>query len=361
MGKPRTVAIVDDNISTLKIGRSILADTYGTFTLPSAEKMFELLERVTPDLILLDIEMPDLDGYEAIKRLKASPRTSEIPVIFLTARNGSQSELSGLELGAVDYITKPFSPALLLKRIELHLKLEEQNRQLKRYNDNLQEIIREKTNNVHELQEAVMKTMANLVEYRDNFTGGHAERSGRVLNVLLEGAELEGLYQTEIRTWDKELFLQSSHLHDVGKIAIRDEILLKPGRLSVEEFEIMKKHTALGVDIINNIQMGSSENSIAFLDYARILAGSHHEKWDGSGYPNKLKGEEIPLQGRFMAIADVYDALVSYRPYKPALSHDDALEIIRDSVGLHFDPNLVRVFLANADKVQAVEYYTLNS
>ncbi|MDR0935763.1 MAG: response regulator [Oscillospiraceae bacterium] len=351
MNKPSTIAIVDDNISTLKIGKSILADTYGTYTLPSAEKLFELLERVVPDLILLDIEMPEMDGYETIRILKDSPKTADIPVIFLTARNGSQSELSGLELGAVDYITKPFSPALLLKRIELHLKLLEQNRRLQKYNDDLQSIVAEKTKNVQELQEAVMKTMANLVEYRDNFTGGHAERSGKVLSILLESAEAQGIYRAEIASWNKALLLQSSHLHDVGKIAIRDEILLKPGRLTPEEFEIMKKHAELGVDIIDSIQMGGSEHSIAFLDCARILAGSHHEKWDGSGYPGGLTGEEIPLQARFMAIADVYDALVSFRPYKPQISHEDALIIIRDNENGHFDPKLVKVFLENADKI----------
>jgi putative two-component system response regulator len=351
MGKPSTIAIVDDNISTLRIGKSILADTYGTFTLSSAASLFELLERVIPDLILLDIEMPEMDGYETIRRLKATPETAGIPVIFLTAKNSSESELSGLELGAVDYITKPFSTALLLKRIELHLKLVEQNNRLQKYNDSLQDIVREKTRNVHELQEAVMKTMANLVEYRDNFTGGHAERSGKVLSILLESAEAQGVYSKEVASWDKELLLHSSHLHDVGKIAIRDKILLKPGRLTHEEFEIMKKHAMFGVDIIDSIKMGASEHSIAFLDYARILAGSHHEKWDGSGYPKGLKNEEIPLQGRFMAIADVYDALVSYRPYKPPLSHEDALQIIKESSGSHFDPKLVKVFLENADKI----------
>ncbi|GHV30481.1 response regulator [Synergistales bacterium] len=350
----KTIVIVDDNPANLKIGKGILAEFYGTFTKPSAIKMFELLENTIPDLILLDIEMPEMDGYEAIKRLKENPRTRDIPVIFLTSRSDSESEIAGLDLGAVDYIFKPFSPALLLKRIKLHMLVADQTHELKNYNDNLRHMVKEKTRNVHDLQETVMRAIANLVEFRDSVTGGHVERTGRVLSVLLDGALRSGVYDEQISSWDADLFLQSAQLHDVGKIAIRDDVLLKPGRLTNEEFEVMKKHASYGVDIIEKIKLGAAESSIAFLDYAQIFAGSHHEKWDGSGYPNHLTGESIPLQGRLMAIVDVYDALVSERPYKKAMTHEEALKIIEDGKGSHFDPLLTKVFLDNAEQVHAV-------
>ncbi|MFP3154380.1 response regulator [Lachnospiraceae bacterium ZAX-1] len=350
----KKIIMVDDNVANLKIGKSILADHYATFTIPSAAKMFALLERSLPDLILLDIEMPEMDGYEAIKLLKKDAKTHNIPVIFLTARTDNGSELEGLSLGAVDYITKPFSPALLLKRIELHLLVEEQNGKLKHYNDNLRQMVEEKTQTVLDLQDTMLKTMANLVEFRDSVTGEHVERTGHVLGILLDCALERGTYKAQISDWDINLFLQSAQLHDVGKIAIRDDILLKPGRLTAEEFETMKKHTTYGVEIVEKIKSGAAESTIAFLDYAQILAGSHHEKWDGSGYPNGLKNEDIPLHGRLMAVADVYDALVSERPYKKAMTHEEAVKIIIEGRGSHFDPLLVDIFVDNADRVNAI-------
>ncbi|MCL2011050.1 MAG: response regulator, partial [Synergistaceae bacterium] len=304
------VMIVDDNIANLKIAKNALTEPYEVFTVPSAAKMFDLLERNKPNLILLDIDMPEMDGYEAIKLLKANPAVSDIPVIFLTSMSSQENELEGLSLGAVDYISKPFMPRLLRKRVELHLtvefqklrleeqtkKLKAQGEELKHFNENLQKMVAEKTDKVLKLQSAILKTVADLVESRDDATGGHVERTQHGLRTLINGLEDLGLYRDQLDEWDIELMLQSSQLHDVGKIAITDGILNKPGRLTEEEFEEMKKHAALGVKIIERIEGETPDND--FLKYAKIFAGTHQEKWDGSGYPNGLAGEDIPLPGR---------------------------------------------------------------
>jgi putative two-component system response regulator len=350
------IMIVDDNITNLKIGKSVLSDKYDVFTAPSARKMFELLEHNRPALILLDINMPEMNGYEAIRILKESPAFLNIPVIFVTSNSDPASELEGLSLGAVDYITKPFSPPLLRKRIEVHLltetqkkRLEAQNKtleaqqwELRNFNNNLQRMVAEKTRTVLELQNAILKTVADLVECRDDITGGHIERTQRILGILLEKLTEMDFYREQTETWDMDLLLQSSQLHDVGKIGISDRILLKPGSLDALEFNEMKKHTTFGVMVIEKIEAGTE--ACDFLEYAKILAGTHHEKWDGSGYPRGLRGEGIPLQGRLMAIADVYDALTSDRPYKKAFPHSQAVEIILKGRGTHFDPLLVDVF-----------------
>ncbi|MDR0649185.1 MAG: response regulator [Synergistaceae bacterium] len=358
----KVIMIVDDNIANLRIAKNSLADFYDVFTVPSAAKMFDLLERNKPELILLDIDMPEMNGYEALKILKERPETRDILVIFLTGKSDSESELEGLSLGAVDYISKPFMPPLLKKRIELHLTVEEQKRrlenqarvleehqaELRKFNENLQKMVEEKTGKVVELQRAILKTVADLVESRDDITGGHVERTQHGLGVLIEGLEDLGLYREQMEGWDKDLMLQSSQLHDVGKIAIVDSILNKPGRLTQDEFEEIKKHTTIGVQIIERIEANTSESD--FLKYAKIFAGTHQEKWDGTGYPKGLVGEEIPLQGRLMAIADVYDALISDRPYKKALPHEEAVRVILEGKGTHFDPVLTDVFEQVADQ-----------
>jgi putative two-component system response regulator len=272
-------------------------------------------------------------------------------VIFLTAKTDTEDELEGLDLGAIDYIVKPFIPALLLKRIEIHLlvetqkkKLEIQGMELKNFNDNLQKMVEKKTKTVLELQDAILKTMADLVESRDDITGGHIERTRRGVGLLIEALRDHPVFGEEVSGWDIKLVLQSSQLHDVGKIAINDQILRKPGKLDHAEFEEMKKHTTFGVQIIERIE--SSTKASDFLKHAEIFAGTHHEKWDASGYPNGLAGEDIPLQGRIMALADVYDALVSERPYKKAFSHAEAVKIIQAGKGNQFDPRLTDIFIS---------------
>ena len=338
----QTIFLVDDNPTNLTVGRTALLGQYNVITIPSAEKLLKLLEKNIPALILLDVEMPEMDGYEAIRRIKANPHTAGIPVIFLTARTDTANEIEGLSLGAIDYITKPFSPPLLLKRLEVHLLVERQKRELQHLNDNLMDMVTEKTRTVVTLKNAILKTVAELVEWRDDITGSHIERNQRYLKLLAEKALEQGVYRDEIQGWDMDIFLQSAQLHDVGKLSIKDDLLCKPGQLTREEYEIMKEHTNFGVRIIEKIKNSVTED--AFLEHARIFAATHHEKWDGTGYPLGLSGEAIPLQGRLMAIADVYDALISARPYKAPFTHQEAVEIILAGSGSHFDPALVDIF-----------------
>jgi len=351
--------LVDDNITNLTVGNNILKQDYNIMTLNSAERLFQVLGKLTPDLILLDIEMPEMNGLEAIKILKEREDLKEIPVIFLTAKNDAESELEGLTLGAIDYIGKPFSPPLLLKRIELHLLLLSQKKELSRqqiellaFNENLQQMVDEKTKTVVELKNAILSTMAEMVDRRDSNTGGHIERIQKYLGMLLDALWKNTAYATEASDWDKDLLLQSASLHDIGKIAIDDNILRKPGELTPDEFDKIKKHTEIGFTIVEGIEKKSSQQD--FLLQAKILAATHHEKWDGSGYHNGLSGDDIPLQGRLMALADVYDALVSDRPYRAAMSHEKAVEIIVSDKGIRFDPNLVDIFLSLSDEFKKV-------
>ncbi|MDR1728886.1 MAG: response regulator [Acidobacteriota bacterium] len=340
MGK-EAIILVDDNPSNLRVGKSVLGDKYTTYTASSATSMFEMLERIRPSLILLDIDMPEMNGYEAIKKLKQDPGTKDIPVIFVTGNTDTNSELDGFSLGAVDYITKPFVPALLIKRIKVHL----ENKNL---NENLQKMVHEKTREVMKLHDAIMTIVADLVECRDETTGNHIERTQHVMRLLIEALQKDDRYRRECSNWDVDLMLRSSRLHDVGKIQISDTILNKPGSLTPGEYEAMKKHAQYGVDIINRIEFLAEEGQSDFFTYAKIFAGTHHERPDGKGYPNGMRGEDIPLLGRIMAIADVYDALISARPYKRAFSKEESLRIIRDGGGTQFDATLVEVFLAAA-------------
>ncbi|MDR0562142.1 MAG: response regulator [Spirochaetaceae bacterium] len=348
----KKIMLVDDDITNLTVGKNALIEKYDVFTIPSGEKLFKMLDKVIPDMILLDVDMPGMNGYDVISALKKRENAANIPVIFLTAQNDDGSELRGLSLGAIDYITKPFSPLLLLKRIEVHLLVESQKRELTEYNTNLQNMVREKTCEVVSLQNAILRTVAELVESRDAITGSHIERTERYLKILVEALKKENLHQEEIAHWDTDILFRSAQLHDVGKIAIKDYILFKPEKLNEEEFEEMKKHTTFGVQVIEKI--GESTSERIFLEHAKIFAGTHHEKWDGTGYPNGLKGVEIPLQGRLMAIVDVYDALLSERPYKKAFTHDEAVAIIKGNSGIHFDPELVDLFISVSGKFAAI-------
>ncbi|MDR2479791.1 MAG: response regulator [Treponema sp.] len=342
MAERKIIFLVDDNATNLAAGKEMLKEAYKVYPVPSAEIMFDLLENVYPDMVLLDINMPGMNGYDAIKKLKGNPKWQDIPVIFLTAMTDEDSELDGLTLGAIDYVSKPFSAPLLLKRIENHLLTETQKRQLKDLNENLEALVRQKELRVIHLQNAVLQTVADLVEFRDDVTGGHVARTQNYMKLLVDRMVERGIYAEEISGWDLEYLLLSAQLHDVGKIAISDLVLNKPDKLTPEEFEIMKTHVEIGVRAIKKIEENAEEHS--FLKHARLIAGGHHEKWDGSGYPAGLKGTDIPLEGRIMAIADVYDALISKRPYKRPLGTDEAQKIIEEGSGTHFDPLLITVF-----------------
>jgi len=337
------IVMVDDDITNLNVARNNLAGRYSIVTVPSGEKLFNLLDKISPSLILLDIEMPVMNGYEVMKKLKSEEKTAHIPVIFLTAKIDPASEVEGLNLGAVDYITKPFSRDLLIKRIDLHILFEKQRRELLSYNLSLESEVGKQTQTVLELQNAIIKIIAELVESRDSITGGHIERTQHYIKLLLDFLIEHNVYADIISSWDINLFVMSSQLHDVGKITIKDYILMKPAKLTEDEFEEMKHHTVAGVEIINRIEENTTESE--FLTYAAALAVSHHEKWDGSGYPYGLSGNDIPLQGRLMALVDVYDALTNDRPYKKAFTHKEAVEIIKSGSGTHFDPLIADIFL----------------
>jgi putative two-component system response regulator len=334
--------MVDDNMAILTMGRNMLKTFYEVYPAPSAAKLFEILGSVVPDLILMDIEMPEMNGYETLKNLRADERFKDVPVIFLTVKNDESSELEGFDLGAADYISKPFSAPRLLKRIENQLLIAQQKKDLKDYADNLEEKVRSKTSEVLNLQSAILTTVADLVEFRDKHTGGHVNRTHFYLKVLIEELLQSGPYADEISKWNLDSFLSSAQLHDVGKIAISDAILNKPGKLTPEEFEIMKSHVTVGVDAIEGIMKNTTQHG--FLNHALLIVGTHHEKWDGTGYPTGLKGKNIPLEGRLMAIVDVYDALISERPYKKPFPHEESCQIIEEASGTHFDPALVEVF-----------------
>jgi len=344
----KVIFIVDDDITNLTIGADAISNIYDVFTFNSGELVLKRLEKQIPDMILLDVDMPEMNGYDVITQIKRKKETRNIPVIFLTAKNDGESELEGLTLGAIDYIIKPFSPLLLLKRIEVHLLVESQKAELQNFNDNLLKMVDAKTNTVVELQNAILDTMTRLLDRRDDITGGHIERTQRYMDVLLEEMMKQGLYRNEAVTWDMKLVVHSTLLHDIGKIAIKDSILLKPGKLTAEEFETIKAHTLFGEDVILQIEAKTSEHK--FLEYAKIFTATHHEKWDGSGYPRGLKGEEIPLLGRLLAVVDVYDALVADRPYKKGFPHSEAVAIILNGKGTHFDPAIVDLFLTVSDK-----------
>ena len=337
------IIIVDDDISNLKAAKDAIADKHDVFTVPSGAKLFLLLEKLTPDLILLDVAMPDMDGYEVMKILKSQENTASIPVIFLTAVIDPVSEVEGLNAGAIDYITKPFSSELLLKRIDVHMTVEMQRKELQNYSKNLEIMVSRKTQSVFGLQNAILEIVVELVESRDNVTGCHIDRVQSYMSLFVNKLLNHGVYMEELSSWDINRFVMSSQLHDVGKITIKDNILMKPSKLTDEECDEMKKHTTYGVEIITKIEKKTPE--CVFLRHAKIIAGSHHERWDGTGYPFGMKGGDIPLQGRLMAIIDVYDALTNDRPYKKATSHERALEIIKNGIGTSFDPLLGNIFL----------------
>jgi putative two-component system response regulator len=329
----KIIFIVDDNATNLVTAKNALEGVYKTFALPSAARMFQLLEKIMPDLILLDVDMPVTDGFEALAMLKADDNFKTIPVIFLTAKHDPESEIHGFEMGAIDFINKPFSPPVLLKRLETHIGTDM--------------LIKESLRSVRKVHNATISVIANIVENRDEVTGGHIERTQRYLSLLVSELLRTGVYADEVSRWNLEILIPSAQLHDVGKINVSDLILNKPAKLTDEEFLKIKEHCADGERIIDGIISKAEEDK--FLLHAKRFAGYHHEKWDGSGYPYGLSGEQIPLEGRIMAIADVYDALVCERPYKKPFTHEQALGIIKKDSGTHFDPKLVEAFLNIAD------------
>jgi putative two-component system response regulator len=342
----KTIFIVDDNDTNLLMAKETLKEHYRVMTMPSAAKMFTLLEKITPDLILLDIEMPDMDGFEALKLLKGDIVHSDIPVIFLTSMSDTSVEARGFEMGVIDFITKPFSAPVLINRIKTHLEIDEIIRERTAQ-------LQEKTEQLQKLQNGIVFVLADMVENRDKGTGGHIERTTTYIKILVDAMIERGVHADVLGEMDLDLLNSSARLHDIGKISIPDNVLNKPGKLTDEEFEIMKTHSAEGERIID--QIVSRTEDVEFLRNAKLFAGHHHERWDGKGYPHGEKETGIPLQGRIMAIVDVYDALVSERPYKKPFSPDEAVQIIMENSGKQFDSVIANVFYEVRDQFKAVK------
>jgi len=342
----QTIFVVDDSDTNLAMAKEALKDHYRVMTLPSAVRMLNMMERITPDLILLDIEMPEMDGFEALNLLKSTEKHAGIPVVFLTSMTDAAIEVRGFQLGVVDFITKPFTAPVLLNRIRTHLSIDELIRERTMQ-------LQEKTIQLQTLQNGLVFVLADMVENRDQITGGHIERTAAYLQILTEEMIAKEVHAAELLDMDLDLLISSARLHDVGKIAISDAILNKPGRLTEEEFATMKTHTTAGVRIID--QIINRTGNVEFLRNAKLFAGFHHENWNGQGYPHGLVGTAIPLQGRMMAFADVYDALISERPYKKALSSDEAVSIILENAGRQFDPMIAKVFFEARDRFAAIK------
>ena len=354
LNRTATVLVVDDTPDNLMLMAELLKDSYRVKAANSGEKALRLLQAdPLPDLILLDIMMPGLSGHQVAQQLKDDPRTRNSPIIFLTAMAAMEDEIRGLQMGAVDYITKPISPPLVLARVDTQLKIKAAADFLRDQNEYLEQEVQRRTREVVAIQDVTIQAMASLAETRDNETGNHIRRTQHYIRVLAEALREHPRFRHFLDEETIGLLFKSAPLHDIGKIGIPDQILLKPGRFTADEFEIMKTHTTLGRDAIQHAedQLGIS---VGFLRLAKEIAYSHQEKWDGSGYPEGLAADDIPISARLMAIADVYDALISRRVYKPGMSHEQAMEIIRQGRGTHFDPDICDAFLARHEEFRTI-------
>ncbi|MDR1351455.1 MAG: two-component system response regulator [Zoogloeaceae bacterium] len=340
-----TVLVVDDTADNLTLMSNLLKEVYRVKLASSGEKALRIaLAENPPDLILLDIMMPEMDGYQVCAQLKAQEATRNIPVIFLTASNAQEDEQHGFELGAVDYITKPINPSIFMARVATQLRLKASADFLRDNAAYLESVIEQRTRTIQSVQDVTIRMMASLAETRDNETGNHIFRTQRYIRVIARCLQNHPRFQRYLGDATIDTLYKSAPLHDIGKIGIPDRILLKPGKLTPDEFEIMKTHTNLGSDVIAGAEAQVGE-VVGFLACAREIAYSHHEKWDGSGYPQGLSGDDIPISARLMALADVYDALISRRIYKPPMTHADARHIILQGRGQHFDSDIVDAFL----------------
>nr|WP_320190685.1 two-component system response regulator [uncultured Desulfobacter sp.] len=351
------ILVVDDTPENIDVLTGILKDEYRIKVALNGERALKVAsDNNPPDLILLDIMMPGMDGYEVCRRLKGRADTCKIPVIFVTTKDDVTDEFKGFEAGCVDYITKPVSPPLVKARVKTHLALYDQNR-------TLEEKVRQRTRELVHTQDVTILGLAVLAEYRDNETGGHIMRTQHYVRILAEHLSVQPGFKEFLSDHMIELLFKSTPLHDIGKVGVPDDILLKNGPLTDKEFEVIKQHPIYGGDALSKAEQASGKsNSTTFLQVGKEVAYTHHEKWDGSGYPYGLKGNLIPLSGRLMALADIYDALISKRVYKPPFSHKKAVKIITEGDGRvipgHFDPDILRVFSNHHDEFRkiALEY-----
>lgn len=351
----KTILLVDDDPAVLGVLKECLRPHYQIRIATTGGKALELARTLPlPDLILLDVRLPDMAGYEVCATLKQDEKTQLIPVIFLSSHADVVNITHGLEIGAVDYVTKPVAPPILLARVKTHLRLRDQSA-------HLEDLVRERTQNLQtkteELllsQELTIVALGSLAETRDNETGNHIQRTRAYVEAMAGRLAILPCYRDTISPAEWEMMWRSAPLHDLGKVGIPDHILLKPGKLTIEEFEVMKRHPVIGRDALRAAECRAHSTDGSILRVAGEIAYSHHERWDGSGYPEGMSGEEIPLSARLMALADVYDALICKRVYKAAMPHGAAVEIIREGRAKHFDPQIVDCFLDNVDEFHSI-------
>lgn len=350
-----TILVVDDTPDNLTLMSGLLKGLYKVKVANGGERALKICESDTPpDLILLDVMMPGIDGYEVCRRLKANPGTREIPVLFLTAKCEVDDETFGLALGAVDYLTKPVSPPIVLARVKTHLQLKKAQDFLRDQNAYLEAEVQRRTSEVVALQDVTIQALASLAEARDLDTGMHIKRTKYYVKILAERLRRHPRFAHFLDDdYTQDILFKSAPLHDIGKVGVPDRILLKPGRFEPDEFEIMKTHTTLGCNALLQAEKELGLD-LPFLQHAKEIALYHQEKWDGSGYPEGLAGEAIPISARLMAVADVYDALISRRCYKEGMSHERAAQIMREGRGQHFDPDILDAFLELQEEFQHI-------
>ena len=349
-----TILVVDDTPANLTLLAQVLKPHYRVQLAVNGAKALEICQRQPPDLIVLDVMMPTLDGYEVCRRLKAEPATRRVPVIFLTALARSEDEGVGFEAGGADFIHKPFNPLTVLARVRTHLQLKLAEDQLLRHNAQLSGELEGRRREVERLRDTTLFVMVGLAEFRDADTGNHIQRTQEYVRTLAQWFAAQPDGSAGLTAFAIEELAKAAPLHDIGKVAIPDSILLKPGRLTAEEWEIMKTHSEHGSDLLQRAIDRLGDDAGLMLTFGKQIARHHHERWDGSGYPDGLAGAAIPLSARLMAVADVYDALISVRPYKKAMSHDEAMSFILAGSGSHFDPRVVEALEACVDQVRQI-------
>lgn len=349
-----TILLVDDTFEEAILVSESLKDFYNVIIAENGKRALEIA-KCNPeiDLILLDTQMPEMDGYEVCKCLKENKNTRGIPVIFLTETSHQENEQHGIDLGAVDYITKTVSVAILKSRIKNYLQLKNDLNRLTDLNQSLIEEEKRQSDELITTKNVVFLALTALAEARDNDTGHHILRTQTYIKLLAERLESQGKFEKILTESYIDMLYQSAALHDIGKVAISDSILLKPGKLTEDEFEVMKSHSEIGAKVIENIENRLGAN-VDFLQCAKEIVLYHHEKWNGTGYPSGICGDEIPLAARLMAVVDVYDALTSERVYKSAMSHEKAVGIINSESGIHFDPEIVNAFLGISNEFAKV-------
>ena len=350
--KEEKIIIVDDSLYDLTMCNKILKPYYTVYPVSSVVRMFSILEKTIPDLIIMDFMMPNIDGLEAVRMIQANENYRNIPIMIVTSDDRTEIEAKAMQIGAIDLIRKPIVPDVLISHIKTRIALTKRSEELRKLNMNVYEQLRIKSEQIDTLQNAILSIVAELLEFRDITTGKHILNTQRYTECIIRKIVELHHYSEEVSSWDFHSTILSTQLHDIGKIGIPDQILNKTSRLTEEEFNNMKRHVEIGAEVLDHMINITGDNK--FLKQAKLFIQYHHEKWDGTGYPYGLSGQDIPLEGRLLAIVDVYDALTSERPYKKALTHEEATSIISSGKGSQFDPELIEIFNLVADEFKDI-------